>query len=99
MLDPHVHLHGIPAWVWAALVVALFVFGMLYFVPETGQEVGRIFTGRKSPSAAIHSNGGPFHMEPFATMSDAREACGKDNIDPWSFGADSYKCVRPFKAQ
>ncbi len=47
MLDPHVHIRAIPAWVWAAFVF----LALLYIVPEARQVVGEIIL-KQSTSAA-----------------------------------------------
>lgn len=34
---------------------------------------------------------------PFSSIEEAEWVCGKDNIDPWSRGASSYRCVKPVR--
>jgi hypothetical protein len=45
-----VHLHGIPGWVWASFVAALFFFGVLYTVPEAKDELRKLFSSQRLSS-------------------------------------------------
>jgi hypothetical protein len=85
-----VHLHGIPGWVWACLIVAVFFLGIISIVPEARQSLGKLFISSPSdgkvtqpapnPQSLINSETGNKRSsgKVFSTKEEAEKACGKD---------------------
>jgi hypothetical protein len=82
-----VHLHSIPNWVWVFFIVAIFVFGFLYLVPEARQYLGSLFTHEETmslpaspkaparPKRTTHSEPDDTKVREFGSEEEASEVC------------------------